>query len=315
MFVLYGQNGNNGKTTITKTLYKLMGDYAVAAEKQTIMDAKGQTAGSPRPDLVRLRDRRFVCISESEKGDKLAEGLIKNLVGGNVIICRTLHHEPVEFSPYFKIWLDTNFHVQTSGTDPALYRRLKILPFNYTIPPEKIDLNFAEKLEKELSGILNWAIIGYRLYLSEGLEMPEEMNELIKEYAEDMSPLDQWVTECVGYSEEVGGKCYTSKEFYQSYYNWCRFNHENYLSQRRFTQEINQKEWFKNTKKVKGYTQYMNVGLSSIGMLFATGDLSDEVDFRKKYNVAVNTQIQASEAADDWESAFGKFNAEPPKEK
>ena len=314
MFVLYGQNGNNGKTTITKTLYKLMGDYAVAAEKQTIMDAKGQNAGAPRPDLVRLRDRRFVCISESEKGDKLAEGLIKNLVGGNVIICRTLHHEPIEFSPNFKIWLDTNFHVQTSGTDPALYRRLKILPFNYTIPPEKIDLNFAEKLEKELSGILNWAIEGYRLYLSEGLDMPEEMDELIKEYTEDMSPLDQWVKECVGYSDDIGAKCYTSKELYQSYYNWCKFNHEFALGQRRFTQEINMKEWFKATKKVKGYTQYLNVGLNSIGTLFATGDVSDETVFRKKYNEAVNNQIATADAIADWDKALGTFKPIPPED-
>src|SRR5699024_8893353 len=69
MFVLYGENGNNGKTTIVKTIHALMGDYAVAAEKQTIMDVRSQSAGSPRPDLVRLRDRRFVCISESEKDD------------------------------------------------------------------------------------------------------------------------------------------------------------------------------------------------------------------------------------------------------
>ena len=315
MFVLYGENGNNGKTTINKTIYKLLGDYAVAAEKQTIMDTRGHNAGAPRPDLARLRDRRFVSISENEKDDKLAEGLVKNLTGGGIIICRTLHHEPIEFPAIFKIFLDTNYRPQVRGTDKALWRRLKVVEFNVTLEPEKIDLNFGEKLEKELSGILNWAIEGYKLYKAEGLDMPEEMQKAIQDYAEDMSPLDQWMQECVGYSEEVGGKCYTSKEFYQSYYNWCRFNHENYLGQRRFTQEINQKEWFKATKKVKGYTQYMNVGLSSIGMLFATGDLSDEVDFRKKYNVAVNTQIQASEAADDWESAFGKFNAEPPKEK
>lgn len=313
MFVLYGENGNNGKTTITKTLYKLMGDYAVAAEKQTIMDTKGHNAGAPRPDLVRLRDRRYVCVSENEKDDKLAEGLIKNLTGGGVIICRTLHHEPIEFYPYFKIWLDTNYRPQVRGTDMALWRRLKVIEFNVTLEPEKIDLNFGEKLEKELPGILNWIIEGYRLYKSEGLEMPDDMQKAIKDYAEDMSPLDQWTQECVEYVPEGVRRCYTSKELYQSYYNWCKFNHEYGLGQRRFTQEVNMKNWFKATKKVKGYTQYLNVALNDIGRLF-TEDVSDEAVFRKKYNEAVSHKIIAAETATaDWENSFGQIHAKPPK--
>ena len=140
------------------------------------------------------------------------------------------------------------------------------------------------------------------------------MQNAIKDYAEDMSPLDQWVKECVGYSVDIGAKCYTSKELYQSYYNWCKFNHEYALGQRRFTQEINMKECFKATKKVKGYTQYLNVGLNSIGTLFATGDVSDETVFRKKYNEAVNNQIATADAIVDWDKALGSFKPIPPED-
>ena len=309
LFILYGPDGNNGKTTINKTLYKIMGDYAVTAEKQTIMESRNNSAGAPRPDLVRLRDRRLVCISESEKDDKLAEGLVKNLTGGGVIICRTLHQEPIEFYPYFKIFLDTNYEVQVKGTDKALFRRLKIIPFNYTIPPEKIDTSFGEKLDAELSGIMNWAIEGYRLYQAEGLEMPEEMQKIIKEYAEDMSPLDQWIQECIdivpGCSES-----YTSKELYQSYYNWCKFNHENFMGQRRFTQELNQKDDFKNTKKVNGYIKYNNIWVNGIGQLFAGATIVDDIDFRKDYNKAVNAKIKAAEVFGDPSEHFIPFSVD-----
>lgn len=309
MFVLYGENGNNGKTTITKTLHKLMGDYAVAAEKQTIMDTRGHNAGAPRPDLVRLRDRRFICISESEKDDKLAEGLIKNLTGGGMVICRTLHHEPVEFKALFKIWLDTNYKPQVRGTDQALWNRLKVIPFDVTIPTDSIDLGFGEKLEKELSGILNWAIEGYRLYQVEGLGMPAEMDEIIKDYAEDMSTLDQWLKECVELNV-VGIKVgHTSKELFQSYKNWCVFNGEYSWTQRKFTQEINRKEGFKEVKKVQGYTKYMNVGLNVIGSLCATKDTYADSDFIKEYNQLVRRKF----VADEHEDAFGAFQAEPPK--
>lgn len=309
IFILFGKDGNNGKTTIVKTIHKLMGDYAVVAEKQTIMDTRGHNAGAPRPDLARLRDRRIVCVSENEKDDKLAEGLIKNLTGGGMINCRTLNHEPIEFPALFKIILDTNYRPQIKGTDQPLWNRLKVIPFNVTIPTEKIDLGFGEKLEQELSGILNWAIEGYRLYKLEGLVMPDEMVEIIKEYAEDMSPLDQWIKECVEINVKGIKVSHTSKELFQCYENWCEFNGEYAWTQKKFTQEINQKEGFTEVKKVQGYTKYMNVGLNAVGHLCASKASYAESDFIKKYNELVRGKFNSAE---QYEDAFGKFNAEPP---
>lgn len=291
MFVLYGEKGNNGKTTISKTIHKLMGDYAVVAEKQTIMDIRTNNAGSPRPDLLRLRDRRFVCISESEKDDKLAEGLIKNLTGGGIVICRTLHQEPVEFKALFKIFLDTNYKPQVRGTDQALWNRLKVIPFNHSIPQENIDLNFGEKLENELSGILNWCIEGYKMYLAEGLDMPEEMKKVISDYAEDMSSLDQWLKESIHISPVATGKGFTSKELYQSYKNWCVFNGEYAWTQRKFTQELNTKDGFQNVKKVQGYVKYINIGMTDIGQLCFNRDKHVESEFARKYNELVREKF------------------------
>ena len=261
------------------------------------MDVRSQSAGSPRPDLVRLRDRRFVCISESEKDDKLAEGLIKNLTGGGIVICRTLHHEPVEFKSTFKIFLDTNYKPQVRGTDEALWRRLKVIPFEVTIPPEKIDLNFGEKLEQELPGILNWAIEGYKLYKAEGLGMPEEMSQIIKDYAEDMSSLDQWLKECVIQITDAGKNSisYTSKQLYQSYQHWCKFNGEYSWTQRKFTQEINRKPAFQEVKKVQGYIRYRNVTLNDIGDLCYHKAEFDDSDFAKKYHEKVALKFARSE--------------------
>ena len=273
-----------------------MGDYAVVAEKQTIMDIRGHNAGAPRPDLLRLRDRRFICISESEKDDKLAEGLIKNLTGGGLVICRTLNHEPVEFNALFKIWLDTNYLVQVRGTDQAIWNRLKVIKFDVTIPSEKIDLDFGEKLEKELSGIFNWAVEGYKLYKSEGLKMPEEMEQIIKEYSEDMSSLDMWLKECIEISILPVKNCLTSKELYQSYNSWCKFNGEYAWTQKKFTQEINRKEGFKNIKKVKGYIKYTNVTLNAIGSIcYRMINYDDLGEFTKDYHKTVSELITEEE--------------------
>ena len=64
------------------------------------------------------------------------------------------------------------------------------------------------------------------------------------------------------------------------------------MGQRRFTQEINQKDGFKQTKKVKGYTQYVNAGLNDVGTMFAVG-YSDDLDFAKEYNLLVAKKISS----------------------
>lgn len=309
MFIMYGENGNNGKTTAANIFLKLMGDYGVTIGPNTIMENYSNKNNGPRPDLLRLRDRRFVSVSEAEKNDKLSEGLIKSLTGAGYISCRTLHQEPVEFMTQFKIWLDTNYKPTVQGTDLAIWSRLKIIPFDVRISDKEIDRSLGEKLEKELSGILNWAIEGYSLYKAEGLEVPPEMDILIKEYAEDMSSLDQWFKECVTVLEPAEAKknhkCYTSKELFQSYKEWCIFNGEYSWTQRKFTQELNKKEPCKETKKVQGYTKYLAVQLNELGQLCYDREAELPVAFANKYNKIIHRIFSDDEAKKKIQKEFG----------
>lgn len=309
MFIMYGEDGNNGKTTLANIFLKLMGDYGVTVGPSTIMENYSNKNNGPRPDLLKLRDRRFVSVSEAEKNDKLSEGLIKSLTGGGYISCRTLHQEPVEFVTQFKIWLDTNYKPEVRGTDLAIWSRLKIIPFNVRIADKDIDRSLGEKLEKELSGILNWAIDGYSLYKAEGLEAPAEMDILIKEYAEDMSSLDQWFKECITILDPSEAKknhtCYTSKELYQSYKEWCIFNGEYSWTQRKFTQELNKKEPCKETKKVQGYTKYLAVQLNELGQLCYDREAELPVPFANKYNKIIHKVFTDEETKKRIQKEFG----------
>lgn len=55
------------------------------------------------------------------------------------------------------------------GVDNGIWRRIKIIPFDVTIPPEQRDKNLTEKLISENAGILNWLIQGYAMWKKEGL--------------------------------------------------------------------------------------------------------------------------------------------------
>jgi putative DNA primase/helicase len=167
-FILYG-TGANGKTTLLQTVSALLKDYARQTATETLLVQRGD---GPRNDLARLQGARFVYASEAEGGRRLAEALVKQLTGGDTLTARFLYGEHFEFQPMFKLWLAVNHKPVVQGTDHAIWRRIRLLPFIVTIPVAEQDKRLAEKLQSELPGILRWAVEGCLAWQQEGLEPP-----------------------------------------------------------------------------------------------------------------------------------------------
>lgn len=294
IFILFG-DGNNGKTLFANILLKIMSEYSTILSPNSIMENMANSNNGPRPDLLKLRDKRFASISESNENDKLSEGVIKSLTGGGYVSCRTLHKEPVQFRATAKYWLDTNHKPTIRGNNAAIWNRLKVIPFTVSIPSSEIDTELGDKLETELSGILNWAIEGYKMYVKEGLVEPESIRLVVDQYSEDMNACDQWWKECIELktdSIEIQKTSVNSKELYQSYKNWCSYNGEFSWSQRKFTMELNKKEACKLTKTVNGIIRYKLIKLNELGLLCYQKESLYSSDFNTKYNEAVNTAFR-----------------------
>jgi len=156
LFFLYG-TGANGKSTFIETCRNLVGEYAQQADFDTFVPKEN---GHPRNDLARLAGARFVAAVEAAQGRQLAENVIKQATGGDTITARFLYREYFEFSPQFKLFLVANHKPVIIGTDEAIWRRIRLIPFTVTIPPEERDKQLLEKLQRELPGILAWAVRG-----------------------------------------------------------------------------------------------------------------------------------------------------------
>jgi putative DNA primase/helicase len=101
-----------------------------------------------------------------------------------------------DFDPSHKTFLTTNHKPIIRGTDIGIWRRIHLLPFTVTSPPEDAEKDFREgRLMPELPGILNWAIEGLRAYLKEGLNPPPAVLDATKEYRQDMDVVEQWIDE------------------------------------------------------------------------------------------------------------------------
>jgi putative DNA primase/helicase len=155
--IAHGQ-GANGKTTLLKAAVSILGDYSQSVPMDTFLASRH--TDTARPDLARLRGARLVAAVESESGRRFAEALVKQVTGGDVVVARRLYREHFEFTPTFKLVIVTNHRPTIRGTDHAIWRRVRLVPFAVIIPPEERDPELPDKLLEERAGILAWAVEG-----------------------------------------------------------------------------------------------------------------------------------------------------------
>jgi putative DNA primase/helicase len=229
-FWIFHGVGRNGKGTFIETVRAMLGDYADTAAASVLM-AKSH-GDDKRNDVAVLRGARFVACSESDDGQRLAEALIKQLAGGNDIIkARLMYAEFFSFMPTFKIFLATNHKPKITGTDDAIWDRVRLVPFTVRIDEAKQDRALGAKLRQELPGILNWALAGYRAWRKDGLQTPDVVRMATSEYRQEMDVLGNWLAECC---ELRPSHRANADPLYQSYRTWANNNSHGVMSARTF---------------------------------------------------------------------------------
>ena len=93
---------------------------------------------------------------------------MKRLTGGDAIRARRMRQDFIEFAPSHTALLITNHLPKVSGDDAAIWRRLRVVPFDVVIPESEQDGTLGEQLELEADAILAWAVAGYRDYVARG---------------------------------------------------------------------------------------------------------------------------------------------------
>lgn len=243
--ILYG-SGANGKTTFLETIRHMLGDYGQVAPASVFMDQK---EGIPN-DIARLRGARFVMVSEIGAGKRLNEALVKRLTGGDTLTARFLRAEFFEFKPQFKAWLATNHKPEIRGTDEAIWRRLRLIPFTVTIPEDERDDDFPATLLNELPGILNWALAGYMDWNANRLVTPPTVLAATGEYRAESDLIGQFIDEqCTTGGPELWVK---AAEIYETYVAWTREMGSDTLSQQAFGRKLSEKDFEQHRTRSKG---------------------------------------------------------------
>lgn len=186
--------GANGKSTFINAVVHALGTYAHTAEP-TLFMTNFADANAASPALVQLRGKRFVATVETEDGKKLASSLVKHITGGDSITARALHRMPITFKPSHSAFMATNFTPEVDGSDQALFRRLKIIPFDVVIPKDKRDPTLGQRLEEDADSVLTWAVEGLKAYHARGLDEPAAIAGATTEYQHESDAVGQFINE------------------------------------------------------------------------------------------------------------------------
>ncbi|WP_287497596.1 phage/plasmid primase, P4 family [Pandoraea sp. CB10b_02] len=249
LFFLYG-TGANGKSVFVNTLATILGDYAANAPMDTFMETR--TDRHPT-DMAGLRGARFVAAIETEQGRRWAESKVKSLTGGDKISARFMRQDFFEFFPQFKLFVAGNHKPAIRNIDEAMKRRLHLIPFTITVPPERRDKLLQHKLLAERDGILAWAVQGCLDWQRLGrLDPPQQVVEATEEYFEAEDALGRWLDErCV---RDPNAKSLTA-ELFADWKQWAESAGEFAGSQKRFADLLLTRgvEKWRNTVGLRGF--------------------------------------------------------------
>ena len=278
LFFLYG-TGANGKTTFLETCSRLLGDYAKQAEPEILMQKRNDAHPTGIADLM---GARFVSTTEVGEGQRTNEVKVKQLTGGDTLKARFMNKDFFEFPPTHKIWLAANHKPVIRGTDNAIWRRIRLIPFEVTIPEnERIPLaKMMMMFWKEYAGILAWTVRGCLDWQENGLGTPQEVTAATEAFRNEMDIVGDFLDECCIVKATAKAK---ASEIYAKYKGWCDENGEKPMGQKMFGGRLTERE-FKRKRESTGYF-WLGVGLLHQDKFSFPGEPSGE-PFAEKEKVA-----------------------------
>jgi P4 family phage/plasmid primase-like protien len=256
LFIPYG-SGANGKSTFTQAILGMLGDYGKKANFDTFLTSKMKSKGVGN-DWARLAGARFVAAVEAEEGERLAEAIIKQATGCDTIVARFLYQENFEFEPQFKLWLATNHKPIIRGSDKAIWRRIRLIPFTVTISDDKQDKNLLQKLMVESPGILAWAVRGCVQWQQVGLLEPKAVLEATAGYREEMDVIADFIGDRCFIE---GGEWVSSRQLFREWKGWCEDNGEWVGSKKAFGSRLADRNFKKG--KQRGQRGWVGIGMRS----------------------------------------------------
>lgn len=228
--------GRNGKGVFYGSVHWAMGDYSGVADASLLELTRNPNPNGPTPALVDLRGKRYLWVSETEKAMEIDSARVKKLTGGDPITGRDMYGKSmVTFTPSHLLMLITNHAPQLPADDPAMWARVRRVPWTVVIPEKDRDDDLPVKMHDAADAVLAWALEGLAEYKAHGLAEPSGIRDSTANYQSDQDTVSNFIEERCTYCDATRGD--GTKMLHIEYRKYCMGNgvmREHILGERDF---------------------------------------------------------------------------------
>lgn len=216
MWFFYGPTSGNGKSTLMTVVKKVLGnDIADVAPQKLLLESRYEE----HPTLVMdVKGRRIIDISETPQKGKLNVNLLKQLTGGDQIKARSMRQDYTTFRPSAKFIFVTNYPPTIDDMTKAVWRRVRVVPFNASFLGSGEILEYDAQLIKEREGILKWMVDGLALYRKEGLKDVDAVKQATASYQQKSDTVAPFVRAWCAFGND---NKVAFVDLYAQYEKWC----------------------------------------------------------------------------------------------
>lgn len=208
--LLYG-SGANGKSIVVNTINNLFGEYYSSKEPLNRLQGNQFAAHNLIGKLVNTSSETV-----SYSGPEL--DLFKAIVSGDEITVEQKYAAAKSIRPTARLIFASNHMLKSGDDSDGNYRRWIIIPFTNVFKGDSADVFLQDKINKELSGILNWAIVGLKRLYKNG-----KFNYLDEETIQKLKLANDSVLRFISDNFTVTGDSsdrYTKRQLYTLYKEW-----------------------------------------------------------------------------------------------
>lgn len=231
-FYTWTGRGGNGKSKITELMRITFGEYACSLQATALTRKRGD-AGAAAPELIAIRNKRFIYLSEPDENEPLNTAQMKQFSGEDYMMIRGLYKEPVSFKIAGKLVIMCNKLIPINSQDGGTWRRIRVVPFmskfvksdSPEYNPEKCVFYQDEQLDRKLR---KWRVHFFSKlvhiyntdYRKRKLAAPKIVMAAVTDYKESYDSFAKFYYGCVRKGGKAIGNDVTFQEIRRAYLQW-----------------------------------------------------------------------------------------------
>lgn len=203
--------GSNGKSFLADILSNIVGESNVSNIPLSKFSENFGTEG--------IINKTLNIANENEVGSAISTENLKGLVSGDRTNIPRKYKGGLDYRSTCKMIFLLNTLPDTLDNTHGYYRKILIVPFNRVFKQEEMDKDLKNKVSKEYSGILNWAIEGAQRLIKNKYTFTEceSIKKITKKYKEEQNPVESFLKEVL---INEYGCCEKRKDILDSYKVW-----------------------------------------------------------------------------------------------